>query len=341
MGKEIQIGQIGLGYWGKNLMRVFSEIEGCRIAHGCDQNENILGDLRRMYPDTHFSVEYENMLADDDVDAVIIATETPSHYSLAMEALRAGKHVFVEKPMAQTSEEAQSLVKESQSQNRKLMVGHLLLYHPAFLYVRDLIHSGDLGQVYYIYSVRVNLGIVRQNENAFESLAPHDISIVLEYMQAKPTAVSAQGQSYLQPGIEDVAFALIHFEDGKIAHLHTSWLDPHKVRRVTVVGSRQMAVIDDVKGTEKVRLYDKGVDVEPTEATFVDYANAMTLRSGDIRIPKIEMSEPLAEECRHFIQCIQTDNTPRSDGQNGLDVVRVLEAARKSLKNGGIQISLG
>jgi len=281
------------------------------------------------------------MLADDDVDAVIIATETPSHYSLAMEALRAGKHVFVEKPMAQTSEEAQSLVKESQSQNRKLMVGHLLLYHPAFLYVRDLIHSGDLGQVYYIYSVRVNLGIVRQNENAFESLAPHDISIVLEYMQAKPTAVSAQGQSYLQPGIEDVAFALIHFEDGKIAHLHTSWLDPHKVRRVTVVGSRQMAVIDDVKGTEKVRLYDKGVDVEPTEATFVDYANAMTLRSGDIRIPKIDMSEPLAEECRHFIQCIQTDNTPRSDGQNGLDVVRVLEAARKSLKNGGIQISLG
>ncbi len=341
MGKEIQIGQIGLGYWGKNLIRVFSEMEGCRVTHGCDQNENILGDLRKMYPDTHFSMEYENMLADDDVDAVIIATETPSHYSLAMEALRAGKHVFVEKPMAQTSEEAQSLVKESQSQNRKLMVGHLLLYHPAFLYVRDLIHSGDLGQVYYIYSVRVNLGIVRQNENAFESLAPHDISIVLEYMQAKPTAVSAQGQSYLQPGIEDVAFALIHFEDGKIAHLHTSWLDPHKVRRVTVVGSRQMAVIDDVKGTEKVRLYDKGVDVEPTEATFVDYANAMTLRSGDIRIPKIDMSEPLAEECRHFIQCIQTDNTPRSDGQNGLDVVRVLEAARKSLKNGGIQISLG
>lgn len=341
MGKEIQIGQIGLGYWGKNLMRVFSEMEGCRVTHGCDQNENILGDLRKMYPDTHFSVEYENMLADDDVDAVIIATETPSHYSLAMESLRAGKHVFVEKPMAQTSEEAQSLVKESQSQNRKLMVGHLLLYHPAFLYVRDLIHNGDLGQVYYIYSVRVNLGIVRQNENAFESLAPHDISIVLEYMQAKPTAVSAQGQSYLQPGIEDVAFALIHFEDGKIAHLHTSWLDPHKVRRVTVVGSRQMAVIDDVKGTEKVRLYDKGVDVEPTEATFVDYANAMTLRSGDIRIPKIEMREPLAEECRHFIQCIQTDNTPRSDGQNGLDVVRVLEAARKSLKNGGTQISLG
>ncbi|GMQ81627.1 MAG: Gfo/Idh/MocA family oxidoreductase [Rhodothermia bacterium] len=340
MGKEIRIGQIGLGYWGKNLLRVFSGIEGCRVTHGCDQNESILGPLKRAYPDTRFSVEYENLLVAADVDAVVIATETPTHFSLAMEALRAGKHVFVEKPMAQTTDEARMLVKESANQDRKLMVGHLLLYHPAFLHVRDLIHNGDLGQVYYIYSVRVNLGIVRQNENAFESLAPHDISVALEYMQAEPIAVSAQGQSYLQPGVEDVAFALIHFEDGKIAHLHTSWLDPHKVRRVTVVGSRQMAVIDDVKGTEKVRLYDKGVDVEPTEATFVDYANAMTLRSGEIRIPKIDMSEPLAEECRHFIECIQSDEIPRSGGQNGLAVVRVLEAARESLQKGGIQIGL-
>lgn len=340
MGNDIRIGQIGLGYWGKNLLRVFSGIDGCRVTHGCDQDESILGALKHAYPDTSFSAQFENLITANDLDAIVVATETPTHFSLAMKALRAGKHVFVEKPMAQTSDEARMLVEEAAKQDRKLMVGHLLLYHPAFLHVRDLIHKGELGQIYYIYCVRVNLGIVRQKENAFESLAPHDISLALEYMQAKPIAVSAQGQSYLQPGIEDVAFALIHFEDGKIAHLHTSWLDPHKVRRITVVGSRQMAVIDDVKGTEKVRLYDKGVDVAPTEATFVDYSNAMTLRSGDIRIPKIDMSEPLAEECRHFIECIQADEIPRTDGRNGLAVVRVLEAARESLQNGGIRVDL-
>ncbi len=340
MSSIVRIAQVGLGYWGKNLLRNFSRMENCAVTHVCDQNDTVLDGIRDLYPGVSVTNDFNALVKSDGVDAVVIATETPHHFPLALQALRAGKHVFVEKPMAQTTLEAEALVEEARSRDVRLMVGHLLLYHPAFLHVQDLIQSGELGKVFYLYSVRVNLGIVRQKENAFESLAPHDISVALAFMNADPVAVSAQGQSYLQPGVEDVAFAIIHFEDGRLAHLHTSWLDPHKVRKVTVVGSRRMAVIDDVEGTEKVRLYDKGVDVTPTEATFVDFANAMTIRSGDIHIPQIDMLEPLNAECRHFVECIRNGQTPRSDGENGLAVVRIMEAATHSLRHGGIQVDL-
>lgn len=340
MSGIVRIAQVGLGYWGKNLLRNFFKIEDCVVTRVCDQNDTALTDIKDLYPGVDMTHDFKALLTSDDVDAVVIATETPQHFPLALQALRAGKHVFVEKPMAQTALEAEALVEEARTRDVRLMVGHLLLYHPAFLHVQNLIQSGELGKVFYLYSVRVNLGIVRQQENAFESLAPHDISVALAFMDADPVAVSAQGQSYLQPGVEDVAFAIIQFDDGRLAHLHTSWLDPHKVRKVTVVGSRRMAVIDDVEGTEKVRLYDKGVDVKPTEATFVDFANAMTVRSGDIHIPKIDMLEPLNVECRHFVECIQNGQTPRSDGVNGLAVVRIMEAATHSIRHDGIQVDL-
>ncbi len=340
MEKVVRLGQIGLGYWGKNLYRNFVGLGDTHVSAVCDTNPAALQFARTLRPEVETHSSVASFLASEGMDAVVIATDTPQHFPLALEALRAGKHVFVEKPMARTVAEAAILVDEAKKRDLRLMVGHLLLYHPAFVYVRRLIESGELGKVYYLYGVRVNLGIVRNRENAFESLAPHDIAVALSFMNSRPVSVSAQGQSYLQSGIEDVAFAVVHFADGKMAHLHTSWLDPHKIRKVTVVGSRKMAVIDDVEGVEKVRLYDKGVDINPAEATFVDYASAMTIRSGDIRIPKIEMREPLLEECRHFVDCVRTGTTPLSDAENGLEVVRIMEAALQSMKNGGAQVPL-
>ncbi|MFT5142523.1 MAG: putative dehydrogenase [Thalassolituus oleivorans] len=338
MKKRVGLAQVGIGYWGKNLLRNFAALEGVDMVMACDQREDVLARVAETHPATQTTSIYEDLLRSDQVDAIVIATETPQHAPLARLALEAGKHVFVEKPMAQSVENARELVRLSEEKDLRLMVGHLLLYHPAFRYVEDLIKSGEMGDVYYIYSQRVNLGIIRSQENAFESLAPHDLSVALQLMGARPVAVTASGQAYLQPGVHDVVFATVHFEGGKMAHLHTSWLDPHKIRKVTVVGSRKMAVIDDVEASEKVRLYDKGVDI--ATAGYADYAQAMTLRSGDIHIPKINMAEPLKLECEHFIDCIRTGQTPRSDGRNGLAVVEIMAAASRSLASGGVQAEI-
>lgn len=336
----LRIGQIGIGYWGKNLLRNFAALPEVEVAWACDQREEMRARVEREHPGTRTTARFEDLLQDDALDAVVVAVETPHHFELAEAVLQAGKHVFVEKPMAQTVEQAERLVTLADAQDRRLMVGHLLLYHPAFRYVEDAIRDGRLGDVYYLYSQRVNLGIIRQRENAFESLAPHDLSVALAFLDRAPVAVSAQGQSYLQPGIEDVAFATVYFEDGRLAHLHTSWLDPHKMRKVTVVGSRQMAVIDDVASVEKVRLYDKGVALQPGEPHYANYAEAMSLRSGDIHIPKVDMQEPLRLECAHFAECIRTGQTPRTDGRNGLAVVRMMAAAQASMQQGGARVEL-
>ncbi len=336
----IRIGQVGVGYWGKNLLRNFYSLPGVSVVGACDQRSTVRSMVAAQYPGITVTDRFQNLLDDPALDGVVIATETPQHFLLAEAALLAGKHVFVEKPMAQTAVEAERLVTLAEERNLRLMVGHLLLYHPAFRFVEELIHAGELGDVYYLYSMRINLGIIRQKENAFESLAPHDLAVALAFLNSKPVAVSAQGQAYLQPGIEDVAFATVYFEGGKLAHLHTSWLDPHKARKVTVVGSRKMAVIDDVESIEKVRLYDKGVDIKPGEKQFVDYTSAMTVRTGDIHIPRIDMQEPLWLECTHFIDCIRHGRAPRSDGRNGLAVVRMMEAAQKSLAENGTCVDL-
>lgn len=340
MNETINIAQVGVGYWGKNLLRNFAGLPNVNVVAACDQQADVLARVADQYPTIATTSRFQDLLENADLDAIVIATETPQHFEMAEAALQAGKHVFVEKPMAQTVGEAERLVELADTQDRRLMVGHLLLYHPAFRYVEDLIQSGDLGEVYYLYSMRVNLGIVRQRENALESLAPHDLSVALAFLDKKPVAVSAQGQAYLQPGIEDVVFATVFFEDGALAHLHTSWLDPHKVRKVTVVGSRKMAVLDDVASTEKVRLYDKGVEIQPGEARYANYVEAMSIRTGDIEIPRIDMQEPLRLECQHFIDCIRTGQTPRSDGRNGLAVVRLLTAAQQSLRQNGTAVEL-
>lgn len=341
LNKKVGLAQVGVGYWGKNLLRNFAALPDAEVLQVCDQSPEILAKLRNQYSNLDTTSSFTDILTNEDVDAVVIATQTPQHYELAKEALKAGKHVFVEKPLAQTTEQAEELVALAEQNDLRLMVGHLLMYHPAFTYVEDIINKGDLGDIRYIYSNRVNLGIIRQRENAFESLAPHDLSLALLFLDCNPVAVSATGQSFLQEGIEDVAFATIFFENGKLAHLHTSWLDPHKIRKVTVVGSKKMAVIDDMESTEKVRLYDKGVDLQPGEKrSYTNYAEAMSLRTGDIVIPKITMKEPLRAECQHFLDCILSGETPRSDGRNGLTVVRLLEAAQISLRQGGAQVEL-
>ena len=340
MPETIRLAQIGVGYWGTNLLRNFAALRQVEVVAACDQRVDVCRQLAGLYPGIRTTQDFRELLADNAIQGIVIATETSQHFELAAAALKADKHVFVEKPMAQNVEEASQLVKLSQDRDRRLMVGHLLLYHPAFRYVENMIDEGNLGEIFYMYSVRVNLGIIRQRENALESLAPHDLSIALRFLKSDPVAVSANGQAYLQREIQDVAFATVHFGDGKLAHIHTSWLDPHKVRKVTVVGSKKMAVIDDVESTEKVRIYDKGVDLKPGEKRYVDYADAMTIRSGDIHIPKIDMREPLRLECEHFVECIRTGNTPRSDGGNGLAVVKILEAAQKSLADRGATVEL-
>ncbi len=333
---SVQIACVGAGYWGKNLVRVFRDLPEVNLRRVCDADSTIRSAIENQYPELETCASYETLLADNDLDAVVLAVPAAHHYPLARQALERGKHVYVEKPMPLNAEHAEHLVALAEEHQRILMVGHLLEYHPAVQLLRSLVQTGDLGEVYYLYSQRVNLGIVRRDENALWSLAPHDISVILHLIDQKPTTVSARGASYLQPGLEDVVFANLHFADGKMAQLQVSWLDPHKIRRLTVVGSRKMAVFDDVESTEKVRIYDKSAERQQYDS----YGDSITLRFGDVVIPQLEMAEPLKLECQHFAECVLRGRTPLSDGYDGLQVVQVLEAAQASLGQNGIPVEL-
>jgi len=334
---KIVLAQIGVGNWGKNLLRNFSALSNARVKMIAEMDETIRQRVQSTYPDIQAVAEAEKVISDNEVNAIVIATTPDTHYDLAKKALLAGKHVFVEKPMSLNARDGEELVRIAREQKKVLMVGHILEYHPGFLKMKELVDTGELGDIFYLYSTRVNLGVVRQHENALWSLAPHDISIALMLIQADPVKVVATGQSYLQNGIEDVVFTTIHFPDKKMAHLHVSWLDPHKIRKITVVGSKKMAVLDDMESSEKLRVYDKGVDF--TEG-YVDYNQSISLRMGDIHIPFVKMQEPLALECRHFVECIIEGKEPVSNGEDGLRVSKVLEAAQKSLMNGGIPVEI-
>lgn len=332
MTEPVRIAQVGVGYWGKNLLRNFASLEAARVVGVCDRDPEVLRRVEHRHPDVPTTQQYADLVAREDVEAVAIATETPEHYEMVSAALEAGKHVFVEKPLTETAAQAERLVEQAAARDRRLMVGHLLLYHPAFEHVKRLVDDGELGQVHYLYSQRTNLGIVRSRENAFQSLAPHDLAVACWLLDADPAHIAAQGAAYLQDDIEDVVFATVRFEGGKLAHLHTSWLDPSKVRTTTVVGSEKMAVIDDTASVEKVRIYDKGVEPEPDAEHYADYAEVMQVRYGDTVIPRIETEEPLRRECRHFLMCVRTGQTPRSDGRSGLTVVRLLEEAQRAFR---------
>ncbi len=325
---------VGAGYWGRNLIRIFSHHAAVRLKYIVDTNPKLLEQYSGE-AEVVGQLDCREMLADSEVDAVVIATPAVTHFEIARDALIAGKHVFVEKPMTLQAEHAEELVRIADENNLRLMVGHLLLYHPCIETIRGYITNGDIGDVYYLYCQRLNLGKVRSDENALLSFAPHDISIALYLMGENPTSVSAYGQSYLQEGVEDVVFMNMHFPGNRIAHIHVSWLDPHKVRRTTVVGSKKMVVFDDMEPREKIKIYDKGVE---KSSNYGSYGEFLSLRDGNIYLPAIKMTEPLQIECNHFIDCIENGRTPLSDGRNGLMVTKVLACAQRSLKNRGVPV---
>lgn len=328
---------VGAGNWGKNLVRNFSYVPNSHLKYVCDLNEKTRQNLKSQYPQVTMTDDLSMVLKDPSVQAVVIAVDAPFHHKIARQVLEAGKHTYVEKPLTLSSKDSQDLVDLADSKDLCLMVGHLLEYHPAVLYMKDMISDGDIGDSLYLYFQRLNLGIVRKAENAWWSLAPHDISVACFLFDAQPVSVSASGQAYLQDGIEDVVFANLKFADGRMAHIHVSWLDPHKIRKVTLVGSKRMAVFDDMEASEKIRVYDKGADVKLSVDSYVE---AITLRTGDILLPKIPSGEPLQTECRHFIESIEKKTPPRSDGRDGVRVVKVLEAGSESLARGGEPVSL-
>jgi predicted dehydrogenase len=303
------------------------------LAAVCDLNPDNLKKVKALYPEVEVTREYGDLLNNPEIDAIVIAASAPTHYDLAKRALDAKKHILVEKPLTLSSETGRDLIERADKAGCILMVGHLLEYHSAVEYMKGLIETGALGDILYLYSQRLNLGQVRKDENALWSLAPHDFSIMFYLLGGKdPVEVSAIGQSYLTEGIEDVVFCSVKFDDKTMANIHVSWLDPHKARKITVVGNKKMAVFDDMESSEKIRIYDKGVG---SGEDYKTYGEDLTLRFGDITIPTVKLKEPLRAECEHFIESIQTGLRPRSDGRNGLRVVKALEAAHESLKNGG------
>lgn len=333
----INVAVIGAGNWGKNLVRNFAGLPGVSLKYVCDLQEKTRKTMASLYPGATVVDDTGVVFGDGDVNAVVVAVDAPYHFKIAKAALESGKHVFVEKPLTLASSESAQLNALAQENGLKLMVGHLLEYHPAVDYMKRAIESGEVGRTFYLYFQRVNLGVVRSAENAWWSLAPHDVSVACYLFGDTPISVSACGQDYLQNGIEDVVFANLKFADGRMANIHVSWLDPHKIRKVTLVGEKRMIVFDDMEAAEKIRVYDKGADVKPGVAS---YAEAISLRIGDILIPKLPGGEPLRTECQHFIDSIVNDTQPRSDGADGLRVVKVLEAGSLSLERGGEPVTI-
>lgn len=333
----IDLGIIGIGGWGKNLLRTFSGLPGARVKIACDLVPDRLEAGRERFPATEFSEDYHRILNDPGIRAVVVATPGAKHFELARECLKAGQDVFIEKPMTLTARDSEELVELAEREKLIIMVGHLLLYHPAVVKLKSEVEAGTVGELHYLYSQRLNLGKIRRSENALWTFAPHDISVALYLMGEEPIRVSAWGESYIQEGVVDVAFARIGFAGGKMAHIHVSWLDPHKVRRITLVGSRKMIVFDDMDSAEPVKIYDKGV---PENLEYDTYGEYLRLRYGDIQIPWVKSGEPLQAECAHFIDSVRERKAPLTDGVNGLTVVKVLESAQRSMDSGGVEIKL-
>jgi len=335
LSAPVCVGVIGVGYWGPNLVRNFSQLKGASAKWAADLSQDRLDHMAGVYPSLRTTTDYRQILDDPEVDAVVIATPANTHARLATESMRAGKHVFVEKPMANSSEECRQMLAVAEETGRQIMVGHTFLFNNAIHRIKQLIDEGDLGQILYVYINRVNLGLFREDCNVVWDLAPHILNYLLG---STPHRLTATGRSYVQPGIEDVAFINLEYPDDVIAHLHVSWIDPNKVRKLTVVGSRKMLVYDDVSNTEKLRVYDKGVNVLPHYDTFGEFQ--LSYRYGDIVLPRIDESEPLKNEAEHFVRCVRENQIPRSDGRNGLEVVEALEAACRSILEGGAGIPL-
>ena len=343
--QRIGIALVGLGYWGPNLLRNFAAIPAVKVAAVVDSDRSQLRDATLRDATISATSDYRQVLSRGDVDAIVIATPATTHAELAGAALSAGKHILIEKPLATSAADARRLCRLAEENGLVLMVGHTFLYNLAVRHLKDRIDAGDLGDLYYVYSQRLNLGRVRQDVNALWNFAPHDVSIVLHLLGAVPREVSARGFAYLQPQIEDVVFLTMLFDNGQAAHVHISWLDPRKVRQTTVVGSRRMAVYDDLNSEAPLALYDRGVDRVPTADSPRDFTSfdefQLRLRSGPISVPALTVPEPLSVECQHFVDCVRQRSRPLTDGRNGLQVVEVLEAAQRSMREQGRAMRVG
>jgi predicted dehydrogenase len=330
---------VGLGYWGPNWIRNFYSLQCAQRLVACDLNSERLSHVKSLYPSIEVTQSFQDVLDDSDIDGVVIATPVSTHYRLAKHCLEADKAVVVEKPLATSRVEAADLVRLARLRDRVLMAGHTFEYSAPVLKLRELISSGEIGEVLYISSVRANLGLFQNDVNVTWDLATHDISIILMLLGQMPESVSCQGQSHYRREVEDVAMITLQLPHNVIAFVHVSWLDPNKIRRTTIVGSRRMLVYDDTALQEKIRVYDRSVRVEPYYDNYGEFQYAY--RYGDIHIPRIEEVEPIKRECEHFVDCIRNNLTPATDGLNGLRVVAVLEAAQRSLRKGGAAVPLG
>ena len=336
--QSLRVAVVGAGYWGKNVVRCFAGMPDVRLVAVCDEDPDVRSRMARTYPGVETFESLEEVLDRRDVEAVAIVTPAVRHAEQAVAALRAGKHVYVEKPMALSTREAQEVVEAAESSPGIFMVGHMLVYHPVVQRIRGLLEAGELGDIYYMYAQRVNLGRLRSDENALWSFGPHDVSVMLHLTGLLPERVAAWGQAYLQPGIEDVVFVNLFFPNKIMGHIQLSWLDPRKVRKLTLVGSRKMLEFDDTHPTEKLTIFDKGFDRPPE---FSSYAEYLSIRQGDIVIPKVDMREPLLVELEHFVHCARSGTRPVTDWRAGLAVTRILEAAGRSLRQGGTPVELG
>jgi predicted dehydrogenase len=339
--KKINLGIIGCGYWGPNFVRNFSQIAGVSIIGICDMNPEKLAHIKRAYPDIPAYRDYIRLFNDKKLDAVIISTPASTHHAITKQALKRNKHVLVEKPISLKKEEARELIELSRKSKRILMVGHTFLYNPAVKRIKEIIAQKGLGRIYYIHSRRTNLGPLRKDVNAIWDLSPHDISIINYLLGSMPLEVSAYSQRFLSHILEDVGFVILKYPQNVLVHLHTSWLDPKKIREMTIIGSKKMLVYDDTNTNEPIRVYDKNVmkkRYEKEYRTFEEFQ--LIIRDGEVKIPKVSIQEPLKIECQHFIDCILNNKQPFTDGNEGLNIVRILEAIDKSIKENNNSIKI-
>ena len=332
------LGVVGCGYWGPNLIRNFLALPDASVKAVCDSSQERLAHLSQAYPGVETGPDYSALLSDDAIDAIAVATPVNSHYQLAKLALEAGKHVFIEKPMARSTEECVELIDLARARNLVLMVGHTFLYTATVRKLKSLIDSGELGEILYISSRRLNLGLFQKDINVTWDLAPHDVSIVLFILGEDPVSVNCQGRAHIMPEIEDVTNMSLSFPNGSFAMIHSSWIDPRKVRETIVVGTEKMVVYDDAEPIEKLKIYDKRVEVPPHYDTFAEFH--YSYHYGDMHAPHINHVEPLRTECQHFVDSIHNGTVPLTSGEEGLRVVRILEAAQRSLRKDGASVAI-
>jgi len=338
MKKPIIVGVVGCGYWGPNLVRNFKGLPNCHLKAMCDVSEARLKHMRSLYSDVEGLTDFDHLLNGVGLDAVVVAAPVKHHFSLAKASLLAGKHTLIEKPMASSSAECEELIEIAERQGLVLMVGHTFLYSAPVRKIVDIVHAGDIGEIRYINSRRLNLGLFQKDINVAWDLAPHDISIILHVLGEFPLAVNCQGNAHVTPGIEDVTNISLTFGHKRFATIQSSWLEPRKIREMTIVGTRRMIVYDDLETNEKIRIYDVRVECPPHYDTFADFH--YSYHYGDSYIPHIQQEEPLKVECQHFLDCIEKSTQPLTSGREGLHLVRILEAASASLKDRGAPVTL-